>query len=192
MQCVGATSAENGRPEWTDLAVRFAGGDDAAFAQIVALYKPRVASLAYRLLGYRGELDDVVQDVFLAALENRRRFGGRSTLWTWLTRITLNRCRSHWRRERVRRMARRLLPIPPAAAGADQGCVAGEKAASVAAALGQLPWRDREMLVLHYFEDLPLAQVAAMLGQRLGTVKVGLHRARQRLRERLPAGMMED
>src|SRR5947209_5770914 len=85
----------------TTLERRFADGDAQAFEQVVALYQTRVARLASRLLGWRGDIndiDDVVQDVFLSALSKARSFRGESSLWTWLTIITLNRCRSQRRR----------------------------------------------------------------------------------------------
>ena len=71
--------------------------DYAAFERIVAEHHPRVAGLAYRLLGWADEVDDVVQDVFLKALRNLTGFEGRSRLSTWLTRITVNTCRTHRR-----------------------------------------------------------------------------------------------
>src|SRR4051812_2729487 len=75
------------------LAARFARGEPGTFEQLVALHQPRIARLAHRLLGWAGDGDDVVQDVFLTALRNARSFRGQSSLATWLATITLNRCR---------------------------------------------------------------------------------------------------
>ena len=66
---------------------------EAAFRR----YSRYVAAVALRLLGRDDEVDDVVQEVFLAALKNARRFRGDADLGSWLTTITLNKCRGHRR-----------------------------------------------------------------------------------------------
>jgi RNA polymerase sigma-70 factor (ECF subfamily) len=172
----------------SDLPGRFAAGEAGAFEQVVALYQPRVARLAYRLLGWRGDVDDVVQDVFLAALTNARSFRGGSSLWTWLTAITLNRCRRHARRAALARRFGEWLGRQPshsqaaAAAGAGQMAVEGEAGARVRDAVAGLPPRDREVVVLYYLEGRPVAEVSEALGVSTGAVEVRLHRARGKLR----------
>src|SRR3954469_2883441 len=79
------------------LAQRFAEGDSAAFEAIVALHRPRITRLVYRLLGWPADVDDMVQEVFLSALTQCKKFRGESALATWLTVIALNKCRTHRR-----------------------------------------------------------------------------------------------
>jgi RNA polymerase sigma-70 factor (ECF subfamily) len=194
MQCVADASIENPRAEASDLAARFAHGDADALAEVIALYGPRISALAYRLMGYHGDLDDMVQDIFLAALQSRNRFRSESSLWTWLTSITLNRCRAHCRKQRSRRLAMRLIwphseSIAPAA---DGPAIENEKATKVRAAVAALTWRDREIIVLHYFEQMSIVDVGLILKKEPGAVAVQLHRARQRLRDILPDGLMEN
>jgi RNA polymerase sigma-70 factor, ECF subfamily len=176
MPAIGNRLAES------DLVGRFIAGDAEAFTRIVTLYSPRVAALAYRLMGYRGEVDDLVQDVFLAALEQRKRFRAESGLWTWLTSITLNRCRANQRRQRVRNAAARLIGRPRTDAPADVSAIIDESAARVRRAVAELSDRDREVIVLHYFEHLPIAELCELLGERQSAVTVRLHRAREKLR----------
>src|SRR5687767_15254679 len=79
--------------------------EQPTFEQVVEQHQANVARLARRLLGWTGannDVDDVVQDVFLAVLKGLPRFRGHSTLSTWITRITINACRSHRRRRIVR------------------------------------------------------------------------------------------
>src|SRR5581483_11223859 len=101
------------------LAEALAGRDPAAFERMVALYEPRVARLAQRLLGWDGDVDDVVQDVFLVAL-TKGGWRGESSAWTWLTTVTLNRCRSRlrrralWARFHLRQKSRPPLSASPA------------------------------------------------------------------------------
>ena len=78
--------------------------DKCPFTQIVARYRKSITQLAYRLLGWRDEeLEDIVQEVFLAAWKNRKKFRGQSNIQTWLTRITINKCHSY-RRKRLLKM----------------------------------------------------------------------------------------
>lgn len=90
------------------LVERFIRGDESAFDEIVTAYQGRVAGLAYRLLGWPGDVEDVVQEVFLAVFKNLGKFRGDCGLETWLTTITVNKCRS-WRRKHL--LKRKLLKI---------------------------------------------------------------------------------
>ena len=182
----------------TGLARRFATGEADAFEQVVECYAGRVAALVYRLMGYRGEVEDLVQDVFAAALQRQRGFRGDSSLWTWLGAIAIKRCRSHWRRRRIRDAAMRWLggagkeragapPNDHAAEPADAACLARESSELVRRAVGELPPRLREVVVLYYLEELPIDQIAPMIGAKRGAIEVRLHRARQILRSKLEA-----
>ena len=75
------------------LSERFRAGDDEAFDQVVALYADQINLLARRLCSWDDAAEDIVQDVFVAALANRRRIRGDSKLKTWLFQITINQCR---------------------------------------------------------------------------------------------------
>ena len=166
-------------------AGRLASGDAEAFEQLVALYQPRVARLAQRLLGWNGEIDDVVQDVFLTAWNKIGSFRRQSSLWTWLTVITLNQCRSRIRRRNLlQRLPFRLVrrdAHPPA----DRGSIRQETGQRVREAVAALKPAERELIVLHYLEHRPVDELAALLGVSKNTLEVRLHRARQRLKETL-------
>lgn len=173
---------------------RFARGDGSAFAEIVSAHQGRISRLVYRLLGWRDEADDVVQEVFLAALKNLRRFRGRSSLSTWLTRIAINKCRTHRRRRFLRERLFRaagdeagLVRVGPA----DRAHMAGETFERVRRAVARLPGRYREVVVLRYLEEMPVEQITRTLGLSRNAVEVRLHRARQRLRAAL-AGLIEE
>ena len=176
-----------------ELAARLARGDAGSLERVIELYQPRVARLAHRLLGWRGDLDDVVQDVFLAVLQKVSGFRGNSSLWTWLTVITLNRCRTHHRRGKIWRRVKWALSAGRSSdsAPADQDTLADEVALEVRAAVAALPPRDREVIVLFYLEHKPAAQIAEILGASLNAIEVRLHRARTKLRVLLQ-GMMKE
>ena len=169
------------------LLAAVARDEPGAFERFVAAYQARVTRLAHRLLGWRADVDDVVQDVFFAAFRNASRFRGGSSLWTWLTVITVNHCRTHQRRLRFRWRLHGDAPAADttAAPAADQPHVDDETAAAVRAAVAALPPTDREVIVLHYLEQRPIVEIGELLGRSRNAVEVRLHRARAKLREAL-------
>ena len=179
------------------LTDRFVRGDPVALDEVVALHQARVTRLAYRLLSWRGDVDDVVQEVFLAALKSAPRFRGDASLATWLTTITLNVCRSHQRR---RKLASLLFghreanePEPASQHPAVEHVLAGAETSSrIRAAVQALPARDREVVVLRYFESMSAAEISVATRQSRNTVEVRLHRARARLAGALRDVMEED
>lgn len=177
--------AELSGAEESALAVRFARMEAGAFEEVVAAYQGRVARLASRLLGWDAEVDDVVQDVFLAALTGAKGFGGKSSLWTWLTTITLNRCRRHLRRRALWRrfwsVARRTTLSE--GASADGTAIGAETSARVREAVAGLPPRDREVVVLFYMEGHSAEEVGRLTGDTANAVQVRLSRARRKLDE---------
>ncbi|RMF77659.1 MAG: sigma-70 family RNA polymerase sigma factor [Planctomycetota bacterium] len=162
----------------------------AEFERIVADERDRVARLASRLLGWRSDVDDVVQDVFLRAWRGWSGFRQESSVKTWLTRITINACRARLRAWsawlRVFSPADAEEPIRSAAAQDGTGMHA-ESLRRVRDGVRALPRKLREVIVLRYLEDYPIAQIAAVLGVSEGAVEVRLHRARARLRDALGA-----
>lgn len=159
-------------------------GAPPAFEEIVERYEPRVRRLAYRLLGWRDEVDDVTQDVFLAVFRSQPGFRGDAKLWTWLMRITINRCRTQQRKRFVRLKALRQLwkaeeTTEPIEAERD------ETKRRVQQAVAQLGPKDREVIVLCYLEEMDGKAMSELLGLSISNVNVRLHRARERLRMKL-------
>jgi len=172
------------REEPPELLARISRGEAGSFDELVRLFHVRVTSLAHRLLGWDGEIDDVVQDVFVTALQRAGSFRGHSSLWTWLTVITLNRCRTHRRRQKVIRKMIGFLSRkrPGESAAADGRAMADETASEVRAAVAALRPMYREMIVLFYLEHKSVGEIGELLGASANTVEVRLHRARAKLR----------
>ena len=121
--------------------------------------------------------------------KNLRRFDGRSSVLTWLTRIAINRCRTHQRKQWLRKKfllwntgrEGNLEKREGAADGAGNQLIADETIHQVHAAIGQLPQPAREVIVLRYLEELSIDEIARTLNLPRGTVDVRLTRARQQL-----------
>jgi RNA polymerase sigma-70 factor (sigma-E family) len=98
----------------------------------------------------------------------------------YLRRILVNTHRSWWRARWRREVPRAELPDPP---GSGDPGETGAIAEDVRRALGRLPARQRTALVLRFFEDLPEAEVAALMGCSVGTLKTHTHRGLQAMRK---------
>lgn len=176
-----------------DLLRRLERADPTAFDELVVLYRGRVARLAYRLLGWDSEAEDVVQDVFLAAWKHLKKFRRQSSLWTWLAAVTVNRCRSLRRRRFVRLKFLAGWHPRRSRTSREAGTVAAEAETleRVSRAVRALPTKLREVAVLRYLEEMSIEQVAAVLKISRNAVDVRLHRARSRLRDML-SGLIEE
>jgi RNA polymerase sigma-70 factor (ECF subfamily) len=158
--------------------------EDAAIARAMAQAQPSLARLVQRLLGWPDQswVEDVVQDTFVAAWQQRASFRGDSGIETWLVAIAVRKARNQARWLRLRR-ALSLSSEPLAPAGAETH----DEDALLRAHVAALPARDREVIVLRYFEEQDIAAIAAVLGIERAAVDARLTRARHRLRRSLEA-----
>jgi RNA polymerase sigma-70 factor (ECF subfamily) len=180
-------------------------GDPQAFGRLVALHERMVYNLAARLLGDAEEARDLSQDAFLQVYRHLGSFQGRSSLKTWIYRIVVNQCRNRqrwWRRRREDR-ATSIAELTPAdeAKALSGGCAGAEspfeqacrreRVRRVQAALLELPFHHRAVVVLREVEGLSCEEIASALGVPEGTVKSRLARARGSLRQRLLPALVE-
>jgi RNA polymerase sigma-70 factor (ECF subfamily) len=134
--------------------------------------------LAYRYASNPSEAEDIAQDALLRAWRRRSTLRDGDRRNQWLATIVRN--------EAFRQHAR-VRPDPIATIESQEGAddervVATVERADLHAALGRLSEKDRQLLLLRYDEDLTQAAIASRLGIPEGTVKVRLHRARDKLR----------
>jgi len=170
------------------LVERFRRGDDSAFDPIVERYSAEVAALANRLLGWPGDVDDVVQEVFVAAWTGLKKFRGDSGLRTWLFAVTVNECRSHRfrRRRRLRAVAlEEARAVESRERRGEEAAMDRETFARVRQAVRKLPQKYREIIVLRYLQGLEIEEICRLLGITSNAAQVRLNRARKRLREQL-------
>jgi RNA polymerase sigma factor (sigma-70 family) len=151
--------------------------DRAAFAALLDRHERPVRTVSRRMLG-ENEAEDVAQEAFLQAYLGLDRLRDPARFGSWLCAIAVNLAKM---RLRARRPVVSLGEFPTTDGGLD----ATELSELVATALDVLPEREREAVFLYYVEGLSSQEVAALIGERPGTVRVRLHRARGRLRARL-------
>jgi RNA polymerase sigma-70 factor (sigma-E family) len=163
------------------------GGEVQAPPDLRALYEAHSVGLfrlAVALTGDRTEADDIVQDAFVRLHRTPRPPAPEQTL-AYLRRTVTNLVFDRHRRTVA---ARRLRPERTLTApSAESGAVDADRSDRIAAAITDLPDRQRECVALHYFAGLTEAEVASTLGISVGSVKTHLHRARTTLAPRLEA-----
>ena len=173
---------------------------EAAVGRLFEEHGARLYRLGVRFCGNADEAHDLVQDVFLQAFRSWKQFDGRSSPSTWLYTIAARRCQRRHRR-RAGEPASMMSLSSLAASPQDQivhiasdsnpfdDAVREQLQDRVAAAVAELPPLMRLPLVLVEIAEIPLKDVARVLGLKLGTVKSRVHRARLAVRERMAAGL---
>jgi RNA polymerase sigma-70 factor (ECF subfamily) len=181
------TSAADRCAEEAALVSRFQQGCPQAAEVLFQQLSAPVRATLRRLLGWptgqQSEMEDLLQNVFLAAWEHRRSFRGNSSLKTWITRIAINECRRAQRRRWLWRKWWRYTTalMSDSLAEAEDSLTKQETAQVVRRAVQKLKTHEREVVVLYYLEEMTAGEIAEALGLKRGTVEVRLSRARRRL-----------
>jgi RNA polymerase sigma-70 factor (ECF subfamily) len=186
-----------------DVLARARAGDHEAFRVLVERHQGRLFRLAARVLRDEDLARDAVQDAFLKAYVSIRRFEGRSSLYTWLYRLTLNVCLDMRRRNKSDRTVEwpevalsdgvlAAEPVPaagtePLPSGPDTELERSEIRQRVGQAIEELPAEARETLLLREVDGLSYAEIAETLSIPKGTVMSRLHYARRRVQKLLVA-----
>ena len=163
------------------------GRDHAAVQELVEAFGPRLFRSACLLCGSETDAEDLVQETFVQAMQSAHRFEGRASIYTWLHAILLNLTR-HYHRDRQRlviddQLARQDTPVSDDGPNAlDTNAAAG----ALLEALGRLTEPHREVLVLRFYENMKLGEIAAYLGLAAGTVKSRLHYGLAEMQRLLP------
>ena len=167
-----------------DLVRLFQSGERAAFDRLVEAHRRDVYRLAYRLVGNHADADDLAQDAFLRVYRSLGRFRGESSFKTWLTRIVLNLATDRRRILATRRDAPldELREVEQPAAGERLGFLSREQ---IRKAVGQLPRRQRETLILRVFQEMKFQEIARVMGCTVGTAKANFFHAVRGLRQRV-------
>ncbi len=166
-------------------------GDLGAFNDLVVCYQDQLFALVVRMVPDRDQASDCVQEAFFSAFRNLHAFRGGSVK-SWLHRITINAAMDI-QRARKRRPVQPYPELdddswqPPAGKEADPVTTAlmTERHRAINGALASITDDQRSAIVLFDIEGYDYAEIAAMTGVSLGTVKSRIHRGRLALRERL-------
>jgi len=171
------------------------------FDAIVAKYEKPVYNLIYRLIGDRDEAADLTQDTFVAAFRSMSDFRGDASVYTWLYRIAVNKCKNAFK-ERDRRRARvgpgldadleaELVRGPSDAFEPDAVLERKELRERIERAIAQLPPDYRIVAVLRDLHGLSYEEIARTADLSIDVVRTRIARARALLRQKLEHYLVE-
>jgi RNA polymerase sigma-70 factor (ECF subfamily) len=166
------------------LIQRFIEGDESTFRTLVQRHKDKIRNIIYLTLNSSEAVDDIAQDVLITIYKNLKSFRFQSQFSTWLYRITVNKCRDHLRKVRIRSIFASIkegeedpVYVP--------SMEHKEISEIVNNAISKLPEKLRIPLLLKDIEGLSYQEIAETVECEIGTVKSRIFRAREGLRDLL-------
>ncbi len=175
------------------LARRFQAGDEAAFAELYELYKTPALRSAFLITGNHFDSENVLQETFWKCYRNLPRLKDPAKFKPWFYRILT---RTAWeycqKRDRETPVAEVLPPDrqEPADLAAEQA-EAAETRRELLAAIDKLPWPQKTAVILYYYNELSVEEIAKATGCLTGTVKSRLFNARRNLKKNLSRNLRE-
>lgn len=185
------TRVDHRSTEEAALVRRVQARDDLAFREIVDRYQAKVFSIIFGILRNHNDAEDISQQVFAKIYFSIKNFDFRSSLLTWIYKITVNECYDYLRKKRVRKLvyesdfseedSRRMENSD---AVVDRGRPMDTTLAQrdlVVKLLERLPEEERTMIILKEVEGFSVEELSRLSGVNENTIKVKLFRARQKL-----------
>ena len=188
---IEAESSVSASDDQTDVE-RVLAGEIPAFEGIVRRWQGPLVNLAYRFCHDRGRAEEMAQEAFLRAYRALGQWRKDAVFSTWLFALATNLYRSELRRIPARMLSLTVsiddVPEPPDTRASDGGLEDGDydRDLAVRRAVGALPPKYSEALIVFYFHDMDVTTAARSLGLPEGTVKARLFRGREILRSKLP------
>ena len=168
-------------PSDPEVVARVLGGDHEAFGVVIRRYETGLLRFATRMLGSRDVAADAVAESLVRAYRHLASCRDPSRLRTWLYRIVANRCKSYLARRPVGDVPLEEAPLVADSTDLEAALERTEQLALVARALARLSSEKREAFVLKHVEGLSYEEMAAVTGERIPTLKMRVHRAREAL-----------
>jgi RNA polymerase sigma-70 factor (ECF subfamily) len=170
----------------TELVIRAQQGDRAAFAELAVLVGDRLHAVAHRMLRDAGLAEDASQQTLLKAWQELPRLREPERFEAWTYRLLVNVCHAEWRRRKRSLVALPDLVSVPEPISPDEMAIVIDRD-QLERGYSRLSMDHRAVVVLHYYLDMPVAQIAETLGVGEGTVKSRLYHAMRGLRAALDA-----
>jgi RNA polymerase sigma-70 factor (ECF subfamily) len=185
------TRLDHRTSEEAALVRRVQAKDELAFREIVDRYQAKVYSIIYGILRNRNDAEDIAQQVFAKIYFSIKNFDFRSSLLTWIYKITVNECYDYLRKKRVRKLvyesdfsAEDTLMMENSQPATDHAPAVDTQLAQrdvINKLLSKISAEDRSLILLKEVEGHSVEELSQMTGLNENTIKVKLFRARQKL-----------
>lgn len=177
------------KTEEADLVRRVQARDEIAFKEIVDRYQSKVFSIIYGILRNHNDAEDIAQQVFAKIYFSINNFDFRSSLLTWIYKITVNECYDYLRKKKVRKLVYESDFGEEESSGMERSEPDGVQPVDQSLAnrdlviklLEKVSAEDRNLMLLKEVEGHSVEELAQMTGLNENTIKVKLFRARQKL-----------
>lgn len=163
-----------------DVVRRCQAGDEEAFAELFRKYKSLVYKTAYLMLDDADEAEDVLQEVFVKVHRSLSTFKpSKGAFTSWLCRITANHCLNWRRKRRLLSLPLSLDVLPPSSylPSPESQMETNDEEETVRRVVSRLSDKQRAVVILRYYNELPYAEIAQILNIPVGTVKSRLNLA---------------
>ena len=165
-------------------------GNEDAIETLVRQYETGVFKLALSICNDVSEAYEITQETFIAVLRSLPGYQERKSFKAWLYTITINTARGHLRKRRITEKLRTTLKTlfqveVQKSYTPEETVIQNEKEALLWQALNSLDERHRIVVVLRYFHELSISEIAEILSINEGTIHSRLHTARERLKNSL-------
>jgi RNA polymerase sigma-70 factor (ECF subfamily) len=192
----GPQVAEKSRVDYRNtqegaLVRRAQAGEEAAFRELVERYQSKVFSIIHGIVRQRNDVEDIAQQVFAKVYLSIKNFDFRSSLITWIYKITVNECFDYLRKKKVRKLVyesdmsedevRRVENTEPVVDRQPPQDATLARRDYLVKLLSRVSEEERMLLMMKEIEGYSVEELAGMTGMNENTIKVKLFRARQKL-----------
>ena len=156
--------------------------------QLMQEYSDDILHLVYTYVKNRTTAEDLTQEIFLKCYEKLNQFNQQATLKTWVYRIASNHCKDYlrsWHYRKITLSDKILDYIPSKSKQVEEEIIANSEENILTNAVMNLPLKYREVVFLHYYEELSLAEISKITTVNINTIKTRLKRAKEILKDKM-------
>ncbi|MCM3691462.1 sigma-70 family RNA polymerase sigma factor [Neobacillus niacini] len=156
--------------------------------QLMQEYSDDILHLVYTYVKNRTTAEDLTQEIFLKCYEKLNQFNQQATLKTWVYRIASNHCKDYlrsWHYRKITLSDKILDYIPSKSKQVEEEIIANSEENILTNAVMNLPLKYREVVFLHYYEELSLAEISRITTVNINTIKTRLKRAKELLKDKM-------
>ncbi|MCT2344599.1 sigma-70 family RNA polymerase sigma factor [Niallia taxi] len=156
--------------------------------QLMQEYSDDILHLVYTYVKNRTTAEDLTQEIFLKCYEKLNQFNQQATLKTWVYSIASNHCKDYlrsWHYRKITLSDKILDYIPSKSKQVEEEIIANSEGNILTNAVMNLPLKYREVVFLHYYEELSLAEISKITAVNINTIKTRLKRAKELLKDKM-------
>ncbi|ALS78460.1 hypothetical protein AUO94_07190 [Planococcus kocurii] len=171
----------------------FSDDADLLLNQLIQEYANDLKRIAFLYINDHSECEDIVQEVYISCFQNLSKFRNESNYKTWLTRITINKCKDHQRRWSIKNLIYKPLnKLMKKESSTEEQFFHSQNSKEILAEISLLPHKFKEVLILYYFNEMTMLEISDTLQINHNTVKSRLLRGKAELLKSLEGGAFDE